>query len=67
MTNDQITPHHVPTRRGVIQRFGHLIHDYPPAIWALVGAILVMWIGRGMVLPFLVIFFTQIVGLPGST
>ncbi|MEZ4569261.1 MAG: MFS transporter [Thermomicrobiales bacterium] len=29
-------------------------------------AVIVLWIGRGMVIPFTIIFFTQIVGLQGS-
>lgn len=29
--------------------------------------VLLLWTGRGMVIPFLVIFFTQIIGLSGST
>ena len=30
------------------------------------AAVIFIWIGRGMVIPFTIIFFTQIVGLPGS-
>lgn len=40
---------------------------YPRSIWALIIAIFIMWTGRGMVVPFIVIFFTQIVGLSGAT
>lgn len=39
---------------------------YPRSIWALSAAVLTVWTGRGMVLPFLVIYFSQIVGIQAS-
>lgn len=39
---------------------------YPRSIWTLSAAVLTVWTGRGMVLPFLVIYFSQIVGLRAS-
>src|SRR5690606_28457454 len=35
-------------------------------IWVLACSILALWAGRGMVTPFLVIYFSQIVGLNAS-
>lgn len=40
---------------------------YPRSLWALALGVLVLWTGRGMVVPFTVIYFTQIVGLSGKT
>lgn len=37
---------------------------YPSAVWAMALANLVLWTGRGMTMPFVVIFFTQIADLP---
>jgi MFS family permease len=39
------------------------IHRYPRPLWLLASANLVLFTARGMVLPFLVIFFGQVVGL----
>ncbi|CAN5509398.1 MFS transporter [soil metagenome] len=38
----------------------------PRPVWMLMLAVIVIWIGRGMVIPFTIIYFTQIVGLKGS-
>lgn len=48
------------------QRVRAGIDAYPRSIWVLSAAILTVWTGRGMVLPFLVIYFSQIVGLRSS-
>jgi len=39
---------------------------HPRPVWLLMLAVVVLWIGRGMVIPFTIIYFTQIVGLKGS-
>jgi predicted MFS family arabinose efflux permease len=39
---------------------------YPRAVWLLTLANTVLWIGRGMSLPFIFIFFSDVVGLPSS-
>ena len=51
---------------SMTRRFGDVRDDYPRAVWMLLLAVIVMWVGRGMVIPFTIIFFTQIVGLKGS-
>ena len=43
-----------------------LASGHPRPIWLLMLAVVVLWIGRGMVIPFTIIYFTQIVGLKGS-
>lgn len=48
------------------QRFIGMFKGHPRSVWMLMLAVVVLWIGRGMVIPFTVIFFTQIVGLKGS-
>lgn len=40
--------------------------EYPRSVWVLAAAVLTLWTGRGMVLPFLVIYFSQIVGIKAS-
>lgn len=52
-----------PSRR---QRLKAHTDAYPSSIWTLSAAILAVWTGRGMVLPFLVIYFSQIVGIRAS-
>jgi MFS family permease len=42
------------------------LQAYPAAVWSMALANLVLWTGRGMTLPFVVIFFTQIGDLPAS-
>jgi MFS family permease len=42
------------------------LHAYPAAVWSMALANLVLWTGRGMTMPFVVIFFTQIGDLPAS-
>ena len=39
---------------------------YPRNIWLVALAVLTLWTGRGMVTPFLVIYFSQIVGISAS-
>lgn len=52
-------------KQGRIAKMRGTMRGYPRDLWALIIAILVFWIGRGMISPFLVIFFTQIIDLPG--
>lgn len=40
--------------------------SYPRPVWVLAASVLTIWTGRGMVLPFLVIYFSQIVGIQAS-
>lgn len=56
----------IPISNRRVARLRRSLDGYPRDLWALVAAILIFWIGRGMITPFLVIFFTQIVDLPGS-
>jgi predicted MFS family arabinose efflux permease len=51
------------TRRA---RLRALVHTYPRAVWLMALCNLTLWTGRGMVMPFLVIFFSQIAGLSAS-
>ena len=51
---------------GPRQRLRVHTGTYPRSIWTLSAAVLTVWTGRGMVLPFLVIYFSQIVGLRAS-
>ncbi|HLT18596.1 MAG TPA: hypothetical protein VKZ96_03985, partial [Thermomicrobiales bacterium] len=51
---------------GAWQRLKGMLSGHPRSVWTLMLAVVVLWIGRGMVIPFTVIFFTQIVGLKGS-
>jgi MFS family permease len=53
-------------REEPIQPWRGLVSGHPRPVWMLMLAVVVLWIGRGMVIPFTVIFFTQIVGLRGS-
>jgi predicted MFS family arabinose efflux permease len=46
-----------------VRRF---VAGYPRAVWILTIANAVLWTGRGMVMPYLFIYFNEIVGLPGS-
>lgn len=58
----------VPELAG--SRFGRRVREttsaYPRSIWALAAAVLTLWTGRGMVTPFLVIYFSQIVGIDST-
>ncbi|CAN5133154.1 MFS transporter [soil metagenome] len=53
-------------KRGLRQRLRVHTDAYPRSIWALSAAVLTVWTGRGMVLPFLVIYFSQIAGIRAS-
>lgn len=53
-------------KSGLRQRLKVHTGAYPRSIWTLSAAILTLWTGRGMVLPFLVIYFSQIVGIRAS-
>lgn len=55
--------HHSTT---VQQRVRARLGEYPRPLWWLALANLLLWTGRGMIIPFLVIFFSQVVGLSGS-
>ena len=48
------------------QRVRARLGEYPRPLWWLALANLLLWTGRGMIVPFLVIFFSQVVGLSGS-
>lgn len=51
---------------GAFARLGARLGGFPRAVWAMALGNLVFWTGRGMVVPFLVIYFNQIVGLSAS-
>ncbi len=53
-------------KAGLRQRLRAQIDAYPRSIWALAAAVLTVWAGRGMVVPFMVIYFSQIVGIRAS-
>jgi MFS family permease len=53
-------------RRSPIGRARAATRAYPRAVWLMAFANLVLWTGRGMIIPFTVIFFSQIVGLSAS-
>lgn len=57
----------VQVSSNVVERLRRRTSGYPRSLWALALGVLVLWTGRGMVVPFTVIYFTQIVGLSGKT
>src|SRR4051794_39911598 len=48
------------------QRVRARLGEYPRPLWWLTLANLLLWTGRGMIVPFLVIYFSQVVGLSDS-
>ncbi len=52
-----------PARKRMIDR----LQEYPRPVWWLAAAVLILWTGRGMVVPFLIIYFSQIVGINATT
>ncbi|RIK45601.1 MAG: hypothetical protein DCC58_05825 [Chloroflexi bacterium] len=50
-------------RRG---RIGRFLASYPRAVWMLTIANTILWVGRGMVMPYLFIYFNDVVGIPGK-
>jgi MFS family permease len=51
------------TRR---ERVRAMTDTYPRAVWMMALCNLILWTGRGIVIPFTVIYFSQIVGLSAS-
>ncbi len=51
------------TRR---ERVRATLNAYPRAVWMMALCNLILWTGRGIVIPFTVIYFSQIVGLSAS-
>ncbi|HQZ89484.1 MAG TPA: MFS transporter [Thermomicrobiales bacterium] len=51
---------------GVMTRLRSVLAEHPRAVWSMALGNLILWTGRGMTIPFLVIFFSQIVGLRAS-
>lgn len=51
---------------GIASRLRSLIAEHPRPVWSMALGNLILWTGRGMTIPFLVIFFSQIVGLRAS-
>jgi hypothetical protein len=49
-----------------LARVRALAAQYPKPVWLMALANLVLWTGRGMITPFVVIFFSQIAGLSAS-
>ena len=49
-----------------LARVRALAAQYPRPVWLMALANLVLWTGRGMITPFVVIFFSQIAGLSAS-
>lgn len=56
----------IPAPVSRIGRLKERITGFPRSIWVLAAAVLVLWTGRGMVIPFIIIYFSQIIGLPGT-
>lgn len=50
----------------VRERLRNRMSGYPRPVWILAAAVLTIWTGRGMVIPFLIIYFSQIVGIQAS-
>lgn len=48
------------------KRISDRLNEYPRPVWWLAAAVLILWTGRGMVTPFLIIYFSQIVGINAS-
>lgn len=53
-------------RPSPVQRMRALATTHPAPVWIMALCNLIMWTGRGMVIPFTVIYFSQIVGLSAS-
>jgi len=51
---------------GGAGRLRSLVDSHPRSVWSMALCNLILWTGRGMTIPFLVIFFSQIVGLRAS-
>src|SRR5690606_7279470 len=51
---------------GLSQRLREGAASYPRSVWVLAAAVLALWTGRGMFTPFLIIYFSQIVGIRAS-
>jgi len=47
-------------------RLRRLIDTYPRPVWMMALCNFILWTGRGMIIPFTVIYFSQIVGLSAS-
>jgi predicted MFS family arabinose efflux permease len=62
-TPDRTTTEPVPT---LLARLRGLLAVHPRGVWLMALCNLVLWTGRGMVIPFTVIFFSQIIGLSAS-
>ncbi len=54
------------TRQPARKRISGRLNEYPRPVWWLAAAVLILWTGRGMVVPFLIIYFSQIVGINAS-
>lgn len=62
---------HVPTltpktRLSIAERLRAVFAAHPGSVWLMALCNLILWTGRGMVIPFTVIYFSQIVGLSAS-
>jgi MFS family permease len=54
------------SRPPLRERLRKRMSGYPRQVWILFAAVLAIWAGRGMVIPFLIIYFSQIVGIQAS-
>ena len=54
------------TKPSIRVRLRTRVTEYPRSVWMLTAAVLTLWTGRGMVTPFLIIYFSQIVGIQAS-
>jgi predicted MFS family arabinose efflux permease len=50
-------------RRGSLRR---LVGEFPRPVWRLTIGNTILWLGRGMVMPYLFIYFNEVAGLPAS-
>lgn len=66
MSETTIEEPRTATAPGAFARLRSLIAQHSRPVWLMALGNLILWTGRGMTIPFLVIFFSQIVGLRAS-
>lgn len=49
-----------------VERLRAIVAVHPRGVWAMALCNLILWTGRGMVVPFTVIYFSQIIGISAS-
>ncbi|RIK37290.1 MAG: hypothetical protein DCC58_18170 [Chloroflexi bacterium] len=64
MAQADLTDDIVVAPGGLLGRVRGTIQSFPRAVWLMALSNLILWTGRGMIMPFTFIFFTQIADLP---